>query len=91
VNWAQAAGSTDATSAETEEMRLEPLIVAGGVSVSTRSAALQQFAAQTAQNSAMARPVAAMRNKRAPNATAIEKQDQVLAGLLIGSPEFQRR
>ena len=28
---------------------------------------------------------------RAPNATALERQDQLLAGLLLGSPEFQRR
>jgi hypothetical protein len=28
---------------------------------------------------------------RAKAATALERQDQVLAGLLIGSPEFQRR
>lgn len=90
VSWAQAAGSTDATP-ETEEARLEPLLVAGGVSVSTRSAALQQFAAQTGQDANLARPVAARRVNRAPNASALEKQDQVLAGLLLGSPEFQRR
>jgi hypothetical protein len=28
---------------------------------------------------------------RTPAPTAVEKQDQVLAGLLLGSPEFQRR
>jgi uncharacterized protein (DUF1800 family) len=79
-----------------EEARLEPLLIAGGVSVSTRSAALQQFEAQsaqtTAQNSASVTPVSAGRRmNRIPNATALEKQDQVLAGLLLGSPEFQRR
>jgi uncharacterized protein (DUF1800 family) len=77
---------------ESEEARLEPLIVAGGVSPSTRSAALQQFEAQSAQYNASVTPVSAGRRmNRAPNATALEKQDQLLAGLLLGSPEFQRR
>jgi uncharacterized protein (DUF1800 family) len=79
-----------------EEARLESLLIAGGVSVSTRSAALQQFEVQSAQtyaqNSASVTPVSAGRRmNRTPNATALEKQDQVLAGLLLGSPEFQRR
>jgi hypothetical protein len=30
-------------------------------------------------------------NSAPPNPPPIEKQDQVLAGLLLGSPEFQRR
>ena len=77
---------------EQEEARLEPLLVAGGVSVSTRSAALQQFKVQTGQDPALARPVsAALRQNRTPNANAFERQDQLLAGLLLGSPEFQRR
>jgi uncharacterized protein (DUF1800 family) len=99
INWtttivaANAAPDTQSTPAS-EEARLEPLIIPGGVSDSTRTAALQQFQAQSAQNnapdSASIRPVAAARrNKPVPN--AIERQDQVLAGLLIGSPEFQRR
>jgi hypothetical protein len=38
------------------------------------------------------RPVSAARpQNRNAAATALERQDQVLAGLLIGSPEFQRR
>ncbi|HEV2487240.1 MAG TPA: DUF1800 domain-containing protein [Terracidiphilus sp.] len=81
---------------ESEETRLEPLLVAGGISASTRSAALQQFEAQSAQNnaqnSASATPVSAGRRiNRTPNAAALERQDQLLAGLLLGSPEFQRR
>jgi uncharacterized protein (DUF1800 family) len=78
---------------ESEEMRLEPLIVAGAVSDSTRAAALQQFQAQSAQDSASVTPVSAVakRPNRAPNASVLERQDQVLAGLLLGSPEFQRR
>ena len=77
---------------ESEEARLEPLIVAGGVSASTRAAALQQFQVQSAQDSASVTPVSAnKRPNRAPNANVLERQDQLLAGLLLGSPEFQRR
>jgi uncharacterized protein (DUF1800 family) len=77
-----------APSPESEEARLESLLIPGGVSDTTRTAALQQFAAQSAQNT-VAPVSAAMRPSRAPN--ALEREDQVLAGLLIGSPEFQRR
>jgi uncharacterized protein (DUF1800 family) len=77
---------------ESEEARLESLLVAGGVSATTRAAALQQFQAQSAQNSASVTPVAAPRRpNRAPTADAYEREDQLLAGLLMGSPEFQRR
>jgi uncharacterized protein (DUF1800 family) len=89
---------------ESEESRLEPQIIPGGATGTTRSAALQQFAAHSAQNSSQTnasnsaqdnpavRPVAAARrNNRAPNPSPQEKQDQLLAGLLIGSPDFQRR
>jgi uncharacterized protein (DUF1800 family) len=81
-----------------EEARLEPLILPGGASDSTRTAALQQFQVQSAQNNkqpsaqddASFRPVfAARRMNRTLN--AIERQDQLLSGLLIGSPDFQRR
>ena len=75
-------------SPEVEEARLESLLIPGGVSDTTRTAALQQFAAQSSQNAAT--PISApMRPNRAPN--FLEREDQVLAGLLIGSPEFQRR
>ncbi|HVU46903.1 MAG TPA: DUF1800 domain-containing protein [Terracidiphilus sp.] len=85
--------SPDDPTPESEEARLEPLIVAGGVSAATRSAALQQFQAQIAQDSSLMRPVSAIARpqNRAKTATTLERQDQVLAGLLIGSPEFQRR
>jgi uncharacterized protein (DUF1800 family) len=77
---------------ESEEARLEPFVVAGGVSEATRAAALQQFEAQIAQDATLVRPVSAARpQNRAQATTALERQDQVLAGLLIGSPEFQRR
>ncbi|HUV71019.1 MAG TPA: DUF1800 domain-containing protein [Terracidiphilus sp.] len=96
ATWAEVpdlAGAPADTSAtpESEEARLEAVLIPGGVSETTRSAALQQFAAQTRQDAGLAQPVAARRRNRAGNATAVERQDQVLAGLLIGSPEFQRR
>jgi uncharacterized protein (DUF1800 family) len=86
-----------ASSPATEEQRLESLLVAGGLSDSTRTAVLEQFQAQTptqpAQTTALARPVhvAAKPLNQAQTAAALEKQDQLLAGLLLGSPEFQRR
>ena len=85
---------------QTEETRLESILIAGGVSDSTRAAVLQQFEQQKAQNEnpatmpvAAPRPAAAAdRQKlRARAVTESEKQNQLLAGLLIGSPEFQRR
>jgi uncharacterized protein (DUF1800 family) len=80
---------------QVEETRLESLLVTGGISDSTRAAVLQQFEQQRNQNQngATAMPVAATdRQKyRARAVTEAEKQDQVLAGLLLGSPEFQRR
>ncbi|MGC2617235.1 MAG: DUF1800 domain-containing protein, partial [Terracidiphilus sp.] len=80
---------------QTEESRLESFLVSGGVSDSTRTAVLQQFEQQSNQNQngAAAMPVAATdRQKlRTRAVTDAERQDQVLAGLLLGSPEFQRR
>ena len=78
-----------------EESRLESLLLTGGVSDSTRTAVLQQFEQQRNQNQngAAALPVATTERQkyRARAVTDAEKQDQVLAGLLLGSPEFQRR
>jgi uncharacterized protein (DUF1800 family) len=85
----------DPPTAESEETRLEAMIVAGGISDATRAAVLKQFAEQVAQRSDSAsaqsvasppRPVA-----RIAAAPALEREDQLLAGLLLGSPEFQRR
>jgi hypothetical protein len=95
VNWTPlpdlASDVPDAqTTPESEELRLEPLLVAGGVSDTTRAAALQQFQAQITQNPSPITPVAATR-KQNRNASVVERQDEVLAGLLLGSPEFQRR
>jgi len=79
---------------EVEEQRLEALLVDGGVSPSTRVAVLDQFKVQTqAQNqgSGKPQPVAAKPLNPAQVALSLERQDQLLAGLLLGSPEFQRR
>ena len=75
-------------SPETEEARLESVLLPGGVSESTRTAALQQFAAQSAQSNVTSVATTTRQNR---NANALEREDQILAGLLIGSPEFQRR
>jgi uncharacterized protein (DUF1800 family) len=95
VNWTPlpdlASNDSDAqTTPESEELRLEPLLVAGGVSDTTRAAALQQFQVQYTQDPGPMKPVAAAR-KQNRTASVVERQDEVLAGLLIGSPEFQRR
>jgi uncharacterized protein (DUF1800 family) len=85
-----------APATDVEETRLESSIVPGGVSAQTRSAALNQFQAQAEQGTFKVYPVSAKttpknNNENARPANALEKQDEVLAGLLIGSPEFQRR
>jgi hypothetical protein len=77
---------------EAEEQRLEALLVDGGVSPTTRAAVLDQFNVQSeAQNAQMPAKPAAKPMNPAQAAAALEKQDQLLAGLLLGSPEFQRR
>jgi uncharacterized protein (DUF1800 family) len=83
----------DIPTPEVEETRLETMLVPGGVSVSTRSAILEQFAAQQVQSPASVDANASTQTpaKPANPAAAREKQDQLLAGLLLGSPEFQRR
>jgi hypothetical protein len=103
--------TTQAPSPQSEETRLESLLVAGGVSETTRAAVLQQFAEQ-ATTVQPAAPDIAMQADRLrtggkqvvamptvfraqpnhlPPPQPLEKQDQILAGLLLGSPEFQRR
>jgi uncharacterized protein (DUF1800 family) len=93
VAWPSQAGSAPTATPESEEQRLEPVLVAGGVSDSTRAAVLDQFQQQSAPAATQARPipaVAASVSKSQVNA-ALDRQDQLLAGLLLGSPEFQRR
>ena len=78
---------------QVEESRLEALLVAGGVSDSTRAAVLQQLEQQENEGSAVAVPIGALERRkfRARAVTETKEQDQLLAGLLLGSPEFQRR
>jgi uncharacterized protein (DUF1800 family) len=87
--------ATEAPSPDSEESRLEALIVTGGVSDSTRAAVLQQFQQQSAQNQQVGsiQPTAAPGRPafRQQGPSPLERQDQLLAGLLLGSPEFQRR
>jgi uncharacterized protein (DUF1800 family) len=83
------------TNPQAEESRLESILISGAVSDSTRSAVLEQFAAQnTNSQAAQSKPRAQsipVSENRSPAPAATEKQDQLLAGLLLGSPEFQRR
>jgi len=102
VNWsADNPDSADPT-ADSEEQRLESWLVAGGLAKATRSAVLQQFADQIASQktddnllnvqyavfgqASQEKPATPPKPK-----SSLEKQDQLLAGLLLGSPEFQRR
>ena len=82
-------------SPQAEESRLEALLLTGGISDSTRTAVLQQFEQQNAQLQVamQAYPVAAPARPRirTQQVSPLERQDQLLAGLLLGSPEFQRR
>jgi uncharacterized protein (DUF1800 family) len=84
-------------SPDAEEQRLEASLVDGGLSASTRAAVLdqlnQQSQAQGQQTQLPAKPSPAKAKPMNPTQAraALEKQDQLLAGLLLGSPEFQRR
>jgi hypothetical protein len=82
--------SSGAPSPENEELRLESIVLAGGVSDSTHAAVLQQFQQQDTTNQEAATPPARPAAFRL-EPTPLEHEDQVLAGLLLGSPEFQRR
>jgi uncharacterized protein (DUF1800 family) len=103
VNWSTDNSGAADTTPDSEEQRLESWLVAGGLAKTTREAVLQQFADQIAsqkpddfnlQNVQYAVFGQATQEKPATPPkpkSAIEKQDQLLAGLLLGSPEFQRR
>jgi uncharacterized protein (DUF1800 family) len=93
VDWgAQATNADAAPGAAGEEARLEAFLLPGGASATTRAAALKEFERRDAQNGAEMRPVAQMQriNPRAMQ-NPREREDALLAGLLIGSPDFQRR
>ena len=82
-------------SPDAEEQRLEASLVDGGLSAGTRAAVLDQFnqqsQAQGQQTQLPAKPTPAKAMNPTQAQAALEKQDQLLAGLLLGSPEFQRR
>jgi uncharacterized protein (DUF1800 family) len=97
TNWSYKGSEPVATAPnpQAEELRLESILIDGSVSDSTRSAVLEQFAAhntngQTAQEQPRGPSIPVSEN-RTPGPPAVEKQDRLLAGLLLGSPEFQRR
>lgn len=89
------AANPEGPSPEAEETRLEAVLLARGVSDTTRAAVIQQFQQQSAQlqNTATTYSVAAPARPRLrmQPVSQLERQDQLLAGLLLGSPEFQRR
>jgi len=85
------------TDQEAEENRLEAELVPTGVSEKTRTAVLEQ-AGQPQQPVQVPQPMPTSATKSAnPQTQAanqqqkLERQDAALAGLLLGSPEFQRR
>jgi uncharacterized protein (DUF1800 family) len=94
-------GDGDAAEA-LKEKKLERLLLGQPVSDRTRTTVLQQFPAQTTQQAAKnfsirangAEPKAAVLNPAAQERKAKPPQDPqaaAMAGLLLGSPEFQRR
>jgi uncharacterized protein (DUF1800 family) len=103
VNWSAQINPNDlppdiVNNPEAEERRLESLLLATPVSDSTRTAVLQQFATQSApqtghQPTPQIIPIATRSSAATAHfsPSALEREDQILAGLLIGSPEFQRR
>jgi uncharacterized protein (DUF1800 family) len=87
VAWTKSPG--DAADIRDEEARMENFVVPGGLSDATRTALLNSVDQQSQANTASAAPVVVNDGSHRGPATAV--QDQSLAGLLLGSPEFQRR
>jgi uncharacterized protein (DUF1800 family) len=91
------------SAAAVKEKKLEMLLLGQPVSDLTRTTVLQQFQVQTTQQEAAksfsirvngAEPMAAVLNLAAQQKKARPPQDPqaaAMAGLLLGSPEFQRR
>jgi uncharacterized protein (DUF1800 family) len=79
-----------APSPQSEEARLEALLLAGETSQTTRAAMLRLFETQSATTDP-AQPVSGDSGLQNRAPTAPERPDRLLAGLLLGSPEFQRR
>lgn len=89
TKWTPTSPAGIASTPESEESRLEHLLLPGRTSQTTRSAVLQQSEAQNnTQNHTQPMQVA----EEGPSRNRTQPQnDQILAGLLLGSPEFQRR
>lgn len=87
TEWANAGDASDNLLAE--EAGLERALLGETASATTRQAVLEQFT-KTGPQPAGAQMVA-MQPRRGSGMVARDKQDEWLAGLLIGSPEFQRR
>ena len=89
--------------AKAKELRLEMVLMGQPVSEKTRASVLEQLRATPAQQEAEKNfgisagepgPMAAILNAGAPAEPAgppLDRQAAVMAGLLLGSPEFQRR
>jgi uncharacterized protein (DUF1800 family) len=86
VAWTK--GPDGAASIRDEEARLETSVVPGGLADTTRAALLESFDQQHAGNTASTTAVVISDRL---NRGSADVQDQALAGLLLGSPEFQRR
>ena len=102
----EVAGDAAQMDAATDELRLENRLIQSEVSEQTRKTLLEQLGSQAdartenaGSQAAAAQPINApaqiagrQRSANPANVTvAREKQDALLAGLLLGSPEFQRR
>ncbi len=86
------AAATDDPSPAQEEAWLESMLLPQGASATTRAAVLRQFRTGTLWNGTQMRPVSDWpRFGRAAPPIASTREDALLAGLLIGSPDFQRR
>jgi uncharacterized protein (DUF1800 family) len=73
---------------QNQEARLETSVVPGGLADTTRAALLESFDQQKVNNTEGTTTVA---TGGGLHRGSTDMQDQALAGLLLGSPEFQRR
>jgi uncharacterized protein (DUF1800 family) len=89
VQVAWTANAANGPDVHDEEARLESVVVPGGLSDSTRTALLESVNQQAQANGVSATTVAV--NDGSSRAPATSAQQQALGGLLLGSPEFQRR
>jgi uncharacterized protein (DUF1800 family) len=98
--------SGESNDAAMKEKKLETLLLVQPVSEHTRETVLQQFQDTTAQQQAEknfsirtgdpemmagALPGGSMAQPNRPRAVAMDQEAAIMAGLLLGSPEFQRR